>query len=156
MTELPKEIIEANATNKVPAWVDPKKVKEVVDPITGKKVKQLTQKLPSHLAVNARKLYANNGIGRPVLRREAQAVRRNTSVLAQRTQVKEGEKLELPAADGSILFYHVVKSGWFSARFADVKIRGKVFRRIVIDSGHGAAVLQPDPAMTHDWRLKDD
>jgi len=130
----------AIAAMKLPRYVDRKNVVVVKDEITGERAFVVQQQLPAYLRRKDIRQYTVYSAERKVLRHEWRDANRRAKTLHNRVRVEEGETIELPGAQGERLFFRVVRKGWFHARYFDV--RGH--RRLVIDSGQGAAVVEPD------------
>ena len=136
------------AAMKLPRFVDRKNVLVVKDEVTGERGFTVQQELPAYLRRKNVKQYTVHSAERKVGRREMRAVDRLTKSLCNRTRVEEGQTLRLPGAQGEQLFYRVVRKGWFSARYHDVKGH----RLLAIDRGPGAAELEADLELYEGFR----
>jgi hypothetical protein len=141
------------AEMKLPRFVDRKNVVVVRDEETGERQFVVQQDLPAYIRRGKTRTYTLHSSSRKVQRHEWRDAKRRAKTLHNRIRVKEGETIELPGGEGERLFYTVLRSGWFHARYHErmILVRDKngkpkkERRRIVaIDNGPGAAQIEAD------------
>ena len=142
----------------LPKFVDRANVTKVT--IDGEEVWGVRQEIPSTLLRPKVRQFLPSADGGIVVREasadEVISARAKSQILSRKTFVEPPETIRLPGVDGHALFFRVVRAGWFSARYVDVPVKTKkargIRRKIVIDSGPGAAVLEPDHELYEGFR----
>lgn len=143
---------------KLARFIDRKNVFVVRDEDTGERVFVVQQELPDYLLRNNVKRYTVHSADRKVGRREMREAKRRSKALTYRTRVEEGETIDLPGAQGERIFFRVIRRGWFHARYFDMILRDPTTgerherRRLIIDSGEGAAQIEPDLELYEGFR----